>query len=145
MRAARWLGFGLALAVLPALAFAQVFKWVDEQGRIHYSDVAPPQPAQTFKPDQVDTQESSADLARREQEFLKRRADEEQQAARHQEDQSRAARATENCLKARNNLVTLETAERIADTSIPGTAMTEAARAQLREATLRDIDHWCKN
>jgi hypothetical protein len=141
MRAAAW----LALAVLPALAFAQVFKWVDEQGRIHYSDVAPPQATQTFKPDQIDTQESSADLARREQEFLKRRAEDEQQAAKQQEVQARAARSTENCLKARNNLATLETAERIADPSTPGAAMNEASRAQLRDATLRDIHYWCGN
>lgn len=32
----------VTLALLPALASAQIYRWVDENGKVHYSDKAPP-------------------------------------------------------------------------------------------------------
>jgi len=33
---------GLLLAAAPALALAQVYRWVDDRGQVHYSQVPPP-------------------------------------------------------------------------------------------------------
>jgi glutaredoxin len=33
----------LGILVTPALSYGEVYKWTDEQGRIHYSDSAPPE------------------------------------------------------------------------------------------------------
>jgi uncharacterized protein DUF4124 len=36
----RW--FGILLLLVPMLATAQVYRWVDEKGRVHYSNWTPP-------------------------------------------------------------------------------------------------------
>ena len=35
-------GWFLAVALLPAVAAAQAYRWVDEKGQVHYSQVPPP-------------------------------------------------------------------------------------------------------
>lgn len=44
-----YLQFLAALLLLPALAQAQVYRWVDDSGKVHYSDQAPPPSARNVE------------------------------------------------------------------------------------------------
>jgi hypothetical protein len=110
-------GLALVLAMLAAPAGAEIYKWTDAQGNVHYGDYPPssstPKP---FNPQTAKDAEARAEEARRqaadqaarkrvEQEIV-REAASKQQAAGEEE----ARRKAENCQRARGDLEMLQRA-----------------------------------
>lgn len=105
-----------AVALLPvADAAARVYKWVDEEGNVHYSQTLPPgQQGESIKdPPEVDTEAAIEELKQDQDAFTERRAQEQQ---RHAEEQKLAADAEEiarRCDTLRSNLAGLLDTQRI--------------------------------
>lgn len=73
-----WLLIGL---ILPALATAEIYRWTDEQGRVHFGQkpVAGAEPVQV-KPQVIERDEHTREREARSQRFYDARRDEQQQA-----------------------------------------------------------------
>ena len=96
---------------LPLAAVAQVYKWTDASGQVHYSDQPPSDQAKAIKGAPAPSEDASAAqqaLAEKDLAFRKRKAD----AAKAKEKADKDAEATrikqENCERARRNLTALE-------------------------------------
>jgi hypothetical protein len=103
------LALALTLTVAPTLAQDGMYRWVDEQGRVHYGQVPPSGvPAEKMRRAAPPADRAASERLERE---LEARAEREQQArseevARAQQEADRRMRQ-ENCERARSNLETL--------------------------------------
>lgn len=148
-RAAGGLLFLLVLAV-SAPVQAGVYKWVDGNGKVHYSDQPPSVDAQTVRASSSGqgaiTQEATRTLDAREQDYQKRRkeADEAKAKADKTEEQARIKR--ENCDKARRNLSTLQNKPSVYTTNAAGQRvyMDDRARADALANSQKAISENCK-
>ena len=72
----------LIAALLPALATAEIYRWTDEQGRVHFGQrpVAGAEPVEV-KPQVVERDEHTREREARSQRFYDARREEQQQAA----------------------------------------------------------------
>jgi Domain of unknown function (DUF4124) len=135
-------------------AFADIIKWVDDQGRVHYSDQPPPQDAQpkTLRSDsesgdaagsEVPAEQTIAERAAE----LKRNNLEKQAAA----DKAAQKKATEdalkqNCADAQANLTSLQSGVRIMEIDAKGerTYIDDTERQQRIAKAQRNISNSCK-
>ncbi|MCL4690682.1 MAG: DUF4124 domain-containing protein [Burkholderiales bacterium] len=116
----------LALAfalVAPFAANAQLYKWVDKDGRVTYSDQPPPsqQSKQINVPAGVGAPAPKS-AVERDKELEKSRADARDKAKVAAERERKAEFDQENCNRARAYLRTLEAGGRIATTDAKGEA-----------------------
>jgi hypothetical protein len=149
----------IALAVLVAVtpaAAQKLYKWVDQAGKVHYSDQPPPANARSEKKLEVRSTstgvtgtstgtgpKSTADL---DQEFRKRqlqKAETEQKAAKDAEANAEKQR---NCLESKNRLAALERGGRITKWGPNGEQQFLSDEEIARElaAQRRTVDSWCK-
>lgn len=137
----------IMLLALSGASAAQVYKWVDEDGGVHYGE-RPPADTSAQSIDPGNTQASPEALKRlenqqrrAEQLRLQREEAEAREAARREEARLRR----ENCAIARENLVKMETSIRVYDRTEDGTRYRvpyeerEEKMAKARE----QIDTWC--
>src|SRR3569623_807461 len=123
-----------ALAV-SAHAHAELYKWTDAQGKVHYTDQPPPLKAQVIKNStagQADiTSQATHSLDAKDQAYQKRRKEADAARAKADKDAEQARVQRENCDKARNNLSTLQNTPRVYTPDAAGqrTYMDDAARA----------------
>lgn len=153
----RVLIFGVALA-FAASASAQLYRWVDKDGRVRYGDTPPPgaktttlrAPAGQAAPAEADPAAKGAPKgpltpAQQEQEFRKRQI--EAQKARDKADQASKEAETkrENCARARQALASLESGQRIARTNAQGERyfLEDDARAAETERARQMVRDWC--
>ena len=146
----------IAVAILLATATvaAQVYKWVDKDGKVQYSDTPPPASATKTEAKKVDTAPAAAAVGNsptkalldRAKDFDKRKADDAEKAKKSEADQKTAAGNATNCSDARAAVRELETGRPIARTSEAGAReflsdearQTEMARAQ------KSVADFCK-
>jgi hypothetical protein len=153
-----------SMLVFTALASAQTYRWVDKDGRVHYSATPPPPgvkartlrspstaPAAPAADDAA--QDASAKDARKgpltpaeqEQEFRKRQL--EAQKAREKEALAvkDAEAKQENCARAREALRTFESGQRVSRTDAQGERyyLDDNAHASETEAARRAVQDWC--
>ncbi len=115
------------------VAAQQVYSWKDKDGRIHYSDVPPPEGATktlsgpSRPPTAVTTEPAEADAASappavqkgprtaadQELEFRQRRAAEAEAQAKAEKEKSEAAAQEKKCNQARAHLAALESGQRV--------------------------------
>jgi hypothetical protein len=137
------------LAVM-GLAHADLYKWTDSQGKVHYTDQPPTVNAQTIKtpqPGQAETTtQATQSLNEKDQAYQKRRAEAEQARLKAEKEAEEARVRTENCAKARNNLNTLQNSTRIYTTNAAGQRayMDDAARADALANSQKAISDFCK-
>lgn len=110
----------LAALILPSVALSKLYKWVDENGKVHYSDRVPPEAARLEREVKTETgvtvekidaaksrEQLEAERQAREQEEARRRA--EEAAAREQAEKDRILLLTFSSLsemeRARNDRV----------------------------------------
>lgn len=153
---------GVLLAV-SATAAAQLYRWVDKDGRVHYTATPPPAgatksrtietPATPPAPPAASGEPAAKDDARKgpltpvEQEaaFRKRQLEAqkaaEKAALERQQEETRLA----NCERAREALATFESGQRISRTNAQGERyyLDDAARARETEAARRTVQDWC--
>lgn len=147
---------GLALA---GTAAAQLYRWVDENGRVRYTDRPPPAgvkartiatpsgPAVPAAPDGAakDAPQGPATAAEQEQAFQKRRLEaqkaEEKAAAAAKGQQAKEA----NCRRAREVLATLQSGQRIVRTNAQGEQyyLDDSARAGEVRNAQQAVQDWC--
>jgi len=156
----RVLVFGLML-VVAAGASAQLYRWVDKDGKVRYSDTPPPgvkattlrpppgSSAPAPAPDGVaaakDAKKGPLTPAEQEADFRKRQM--QAQKAREKEDQaSRDALAKQdNCARARESLASLESGQRITRAGADGERyyIDDAQRAAEMEKARQSVNSWC--
>jgi hypothetical protein len=120
----------LALVACTASAQAQVYKWVDKDGKVQYSDQAPPPDAAKSALQKVIPTSSSAPAAQSDKaaekapdkakEFEKRRSASAEKLKKGDEAAKLAQQKQESCDDARANLKALEAGGRISKTDANG-------------------------
>jgi Domain of unknown function (DUF4124) len=131
-------------------AHAELYKWTDGQGKVHYSDQPPTANAQTIKAHQSGqaetTTQAKQSLNDQDQAYQKRREEAEQARVKSEKEAEQARIQRENCAKARNNLNTLQNTPRVYTTNAAGqrTYMDDAARADALANSQKAISDFCK-
>jgi len=157
----RVLTLALLLAALPASAV--LYKWVDQAGKVHYSDQPPPDGAKKSgvinapAPSAPSTPKPSGDAANaapkapptaaeQEMEFRKRRLEAAETEAKRQQEAQAAEEKKRNCAQATNRLTALEAGGRLTKYGPNGETLylsdAEIGR-ELGEAR-KIADSWCK-
>ena len=148
IHAGRLLFFG-ALA-FAAHAHAELYKWTDAKGEVHYSDQPPTVNAQTVKNPAAGqaetTSQATQSLNAKEQDYQKRRKEAEEAKAKADKEAEQALVQRENCAKARANLSTLQNTPRVYTTNAAGqrTYMDDAARANALATSQKAVSDFCK-
>jgi len=139
------------LIVASTNAWAEVNKWVDNQGQVHYSDQPPPPDVQAKTFGSASEGSASAVAAEPtfvQQEAVLKRAQLAEQAAAAQAAQKQAAANTlkANCEAAQQNLRSLQSGARIMDIKPSGERyyLDDAQRQQRIDKAQQDISNLCK-
>lgn len=147
-RAGRLLFWG-ALA-LTAHAHAELYKWTDAQGKVHYTDQPPTLDSQTIKGNSAGqaetTSKATQSLDAQEQAYQKRRKEAEDARAKADKEAEQARIARENCDKARKNLDTVQNTPMVYTTNAAGKRvyMDDAARARALASSRENVSKYCK-
>jgi hypothetical protein len=144
----RWLWI-LPLVCLPHLAVAGVYRWVDAQGQVHYSDSPPPAGAKgsrTVETPPATTPAPAKSWHDKELEFRQRRAAEAEAQAKKAQEEEAARQKRANCESARKNLQILESGSRVVTTNAQGERefLDDAARQKAIDEARKAVDTWCK-
>lgn len=147
----------VSLLVVATSTSAGITRWVDANGKVHYSDQPPPATAKSQKqldiktapsapqatPDKNDGEKS---LAERELEFRKRRVEAEEAVAKQAKDQAEAKRKQDNCAQARRQLQALQDGQKISHYDEKGERvfMEDSARPKAIQEAQQTVDSWCK-
>ncbi|MBZ0094797.1 MAG: DUF4124 domain-containing protein [Sulfuricella sp.] len=147
----------VSMLALATIAQAGVTRWVDAEGKVHYSDQPPPPTAKSQKTLDLkaspalpiaapDSKGGEKSLAEKDLESRKRRVQAEETAAKQARDQEEAKSRKANCEQARNQLQALQEGQRIAKFDEKGERvfLEDSDRAQAIEAAKKTVDSWCK-
>ncbi len=106
----------LALLLLAAPAQAQLYKWVDANGRVQYSDRKPPdgKQSQEVRGSVSSVGSQSGGAAELDKEFQKRRQEQAESQQKQQQAASEQKQKAQSCEDARRNLAALDSGQRIA-------------------------------
>lgn len=150
------LGLSLAFA---AGASAQLYRWVDKDGRVRYTDTPPPAgvqsrtvgaPAAAPAPatDAAAQGASKGPLtpADQEQAFRKRRLEAQKAAEKSELARKEAEAKQQNCARAQEYLRTLESGQRVTRTNAQGERefIDDATRARETQAARQAVQDWCE-
>ena len=142
----------IALSLLSLNAYAGLNKWVDAEGKVHYSDIAPPEVStETVRNVAGKGQENAPasftpkSLAEREADLKKSKQEKEDALAKKAQQDAQAEARKENCRAARENVQTLEQSPNIVTYDANGerSYMDDAARAQRLEEARKAIGTDC--
>lgn len=152
--------FALVLLAAPLSTHAEIYKWEDASGKVHYSDVPPPDAKTTAigrgkgKAAQAPVTQNPAtpdkatpkSLADKELEFNKRRQEARESASKAEKEVAAAKEKQENCARAKAALSALQEGSRMSTTNEKGerVVMDDAARQRETERARKDVDSWCK-
>lgn len=146
----------LALA-LPLAAHAEMYKWTDPSGKVHYSDQKPTESqsktvenakaapaAATAAKEQAKPAPKS--LADKELEFNKRRKEAQEATTKREQEEATTKEKKENCERSRAALQALQRGDRMARPNEKGETivMDDKARQQETERTQKQVNEWCK-
>ena len=143
----------LSLIVSGLISFpvcAELYKWVDEEGNVHYSQSKPNADVtvETIKPPpsiEVEA-EQAQDLSQQRKDLLDGFAKQREEAQRRKEhEEKEKAKAERNCAKSKENLSKLEQTRRIKidDDGDDGFAANEARDKKIALAR-ENIKKWCQ-
>lgn len=136
-----------------ANAFAGLNKWVDADGKVHYSDQPPPAnvKAQTLRltsdaPATESTVDAPKTIAEREVELKKAQQAKKDAAEKAAQEQARMDVEKSNCAIAQNSLRTLQNGMRLVEVDANGerSYIDDEQRQQRIEKVQQDIDRYCK-
>lgn len=145
----------VSMLALATATQAEVARWVDAEGKVHYSDHPPPPTAKSQKtlglknsslPPKADGKGAEKSLAEKELESRKRRAQTEETAAKQARDQEEAKSRKTNCEQARNQLRALQEGQRISKFDEKGERvfLEDSDRPKAIEEAKKSVDSWCK-
>ena len=142
----------ITLSLLSLNAGAALNKWVDADGKVHYSDIVPPEVStQTVHNVAGKGQENAPasftpkSLAEREADLKKSKQEKEDALAKKAQQDAQVEARKENCRAARENVQTLEQSPNIVTYDANGerTYMDTSARAQRLEEARKVIGTDC--
>ena len=146
----------IAIAILLATATvaAQVYKWVDKDGKVQYSDTPPPASATKTEAKKIDTSpaaasttaEPSKTLQDRAKDFDKRKAEVADKAKKSDTEKQNADIKEANCTNARSAMRDLESGRPLVRTSESGDreyVSDEARQADIAKAR-KSVADFCK-
>ena len=122
----------LAMALAASSASAQMYKWVDKDGKVHYGNTPPPgsktsavkAPQSGAAPAPAsaasDAKKGPLTAAEQEQEYRKRRQEAEKDGKKSEQEQLAKSQKSESCERTREYLNTLQSGQRIARTNPSG-------------------------
>ena len=147
----------VSMLVLATAAQAGVTRWVDAEGKVHYSDQKPPPTARSQKnldltnnptlpqaaPDSIGGEKNLAEKAL---ESRKRRVQAEETAAKQARDQEEEKSRKANCAQARHQMQALQDGYRISKFNEQGERvfLEDKDRAPAIEEAKKSVDSWCK-
>jgi hypothetical protein len=145
------------MLALATVAQAGVTRWVDAEGKVHYSDQPPPPTAKSQKTLDLktspalpiaapDNKGGEKSLAEKDLESRKRRVQAEETAAKQAKDQEEEKSRKANCEQARNQLQAFQEGQRIAKFDEKGERVFLEGndRALAIEEAKKTVDSWCK-
>ncbi|CAN5897544.1 DUF4124 domain-containing protein [soil metagenome] len=142
-----WVTLGVALAS-PGL-LAEVYKWVDDQGQVQYSQSPPPgRPAQTIKPPpKVDSKSARETLEQQLKDAEIRSDKQQEQAEADQKTQEQGDERKAACEAARERLTKLEGKPRILQYAEDGSSkrLTEEERQTAIAEARKKIEKYCES
>lgn len=145
----------VSLLMAAAPASADIVKWVDAEGKVHYSD-SPPTKAKSQKtlnikntaPSSAPTSaaEGGKTLVEKDLEFRKRAVEKEESAAKQAKAEAEEKRRKQNCAQARNQLQALKDGQRSSRYDEKGERvfLEDGARPAAIQEAQRTADSWCK-
>ncbi|HEU4351940.1 MAG TPA: DUF4124 domain-containing protein [Burkholderiales bacterium] len=146
--------FVLVLAAAAGSAFAQQYKWVDENGRVRYGDVPPAgvnatplrPPAQGAATPAPDAKKDSPKAFAPGQGSGKRQEDAQKERETQAKAEQDAQIKRENCARAQEVLRTMESGQRISRTDSKGERyyLDDAQIAQETAKARESVQQWCK-
>jgi Domain of unknown function (DUF4124) len=144
----------IALLLTSFNASAALNKWVDAEGKVHYSDTAPTDvTAQKIRRSSAPETTSSngevaapKSLAEREADWQKSKKSKEEAAQKAEKEQENASIKKKNCEGARSNLSNYENSPRIVTYDEKGerTYLDDAARQQTIEEARKSVSSHCE-
>ena len=148
MRPTRLYGLLLVLVTVPATA--EIYRWMDPQGRIHYGDRPPPGIGEKMTVREAPAPDSDLEMRRHKQQRLLDAFQDErhQQQAAAEKRQQDAERRRQSCRRARDQLRNIQEARRVYDVDEDGNRTyrwwankeKEHAMAETRQAIERYCD-----
>jgi len=154
-----------SMLLYTAVASAQLYRWVDSDGRVHYTNTAPPAGAKSrtlaapanapvspatpgeSAPDAAAKDASKGPLtpAEQEQAFRKRQLETQKAAEKAEAERKESAAKADNCERAREYLRTLESGQRVSRTNAQGERefLDDAVRARETESARQAVTDWC--
>jgi hypothetical protein len=153
----------LAMLFATGTATAQMYKWVDKDGKVRYGDTPPPgskvtsikaprtgesapAPAVAGAAKDKDAKKGPLTPAEQEQEYRKRRQEEEKAGKKAEQERQAATAKNEGCERSKEYLSTLQSGQRIARTNPSGERyyMDENQVAQEIAKAQQSIQQACK-
>ena len=143
----------MVLMLGTAPAYAALYKWVDEQGNVHYSDQPPTGKTRSDQTLNIPNQPASAPAAsaakswqEKDLEFKKKQAATAEAEAKKQKEAQDAKAKAANCEQAKKNLARLKIGGRIFTYDDKGNRsyMDDAQRAKATADAQKSISDWCK-
>jgi len=147
----------ILLMLSSANTFAELNKWVDENGKVQYSDQPPPAnvKAKKLRSNTVipsggvaaaSAPAAAKTLAEREAEWKKAQQAKKEAADKSAQEQARKDENKANCTAAQQNLATLQAAIPITEYNAMGgyNYLDDSQRQQRISKARQDIDSWCK-
>ena len=135
-------------------ALAAINKWVDSNGKVHYSDEPPPPDAQKKSMrsygDSEDTASSGVaapkTLAEKEADLKKAQKQKKEAADKTAKEQEKADAMKANCANAQQNLKSLQSGVRMVHIDAKGeqSYIDDQEREQRMEKVQKDISNYCK-
>jgi hypothetical protein len=142
----------ILMMLASANSFAEISKWVDDQGQVHYSDQPPPPGIrqQTLREEGQDSAGSGVSatktLAEREADLKKEKADKQAAADKAAQKQAAEDALKANCATAQENLRSLQSGVRIMEINANGerSFIDDTQRQQRIAKAQQDIGNYCK-
>ena len=143
---------GLAFA---ATAWAQQYKWVDQDGKVRYGDTPPagvqatplrPPASAPAAPAPAAKKGGSSIELNPEAAFRKRQQERQEQEAKSAKERADAETKRVNCEQSQASLRSLESGQRLSTINAEGERVfiDDEARAKQIERTQRAVNDWCK-
>ena len=132
---------------------AELYKWVDEQGKVHYSDQPASEKTKSESKLDISNQpapstnvETTKSWQEKELDYKKRQASAAESEAKKQKAALDAKAKHDNCENAKNNLSQLESIAPVYtyDEKTGRSYLNEAQRAEALEKARKSVAEWCK-
>ena len=148
----------LLLLFLATPVQAEVYKWTDDSGSVHYTDQPPPKAKSKTEPHKLNIKSQPAPPASTSKtaspksaneldlEFRKRRTANEEAKSKEQKAEAEAKTNKQNCIQAQGNLRNLQEGGRVAEFTASGekVPLDDAARQRAIEGAKKAVAGWCK-